>query len=280
MKKVDFMIVGAMKSGTSSLADILRSHKDICFSHPKEPRFFVNKEWKKALEAYHGLFSISDKLWGEGSTGYTLRDIETTKRIAKDIYSYNPKMKFIYILRDPITRIESHYLHFYGRSVEALPFDMAIRKSNRYIQTSSYYSQIQSYIDLFGRDQVLICFFEDLKNDTLRLAMLNDIATFLNISPNRFELYNSVNNVSSKVRRNSIKIDKLLNNKFLQTVKGVVPLHFRTNLAKWLYKLTKKKPIARPKASESDIRYLMEYIRIEVEAIEKLTNRDLTQWKH
>src|SRR5690349_21805688 len=111
--KVNFIILGAMKCGTSSLSKILSLHPDISFSQPKEPDFFSkNNDWKNKLHEYHSLFPKKAMLYGDGSTSYTKYPAYNLS-IWDDIYEYNNNMKFIYLIRNPIERTISHYVHLY-----------------------------------------------------------------------------------------------------------------------------------------------------------------------
>ena len=107
--KVNFLIIGAARSATTSLSSILASHQSISFSKPKEPQFFSKENWRDSIGAYHKLFKKKEGvLYGEGSTNYTKAPF-FNKNIYSDILEYNPDMKFIYMVRHPLERIKSHY---------------------------------------------------------------------------------------------------------------------------------------------------------------------------
>ncbi|MCB0382385.1 MAG: sulfotransferase, partial [Psychroserpens sp.] len=117
---VNFLLIGAAKSATTSLSNALSQHPDICFSNPKEPEFFCKDNWRDKIENYHSLFKQkSVKLYGEGSTNYS-KFPHYNKNIHKDIFDYNPNMKIIYMMRHPIDRIVSHYIHSYNRGHESI----------------------------------------------------------------------------------------------------------------------------------------------------------------
>lgn len=112
--KVDFIILGAMKAGTSTLYEILKNHPEISFCKEKEPHFFsITTDWRNETEKYHKLFNKEKgKIYGEASTSYSLYP-ECNLNIWHDIYAYNKKMKFIYIVHNPIDRVVSHYMQYY-----------------------------------------------------------------------------------------------------------------------------------------------------------------------
>lgn len=159
--KVNFLILGAMKCGTSTMVKILKKHRDVCFSKPKETNFFSEvSDWKEHLSEYHKCFSQSGKLWGEASTSYT-KPIGYNQSIWERIYEYNPSMKLIYIVRNPLDRIVSQYCHNYVRDRTSGRIDDGVLETSL-LEVSMYHKQILPYINRFGIDQILILDFDDL----------------------------------------------------------------------------------------------------------------------
>lgn len=180
--KVDFMLIGAAKCGTTSLAYILSKHPQICFSKEKEPHFFSRyADWQSRLDEYHKLFSPKpDQLLGEGSPYYTLYPefIGTEDRI----FEYNPDTKFIYIIRNPIDRIYSNYkfVHAFNKLKYPLSeMEKEILENPMYLNRSRYFMQINRYVEKFGADKIHVCLFEDFISS--RQQTLNSIFDFLNI---------------------------------------------------------------------------------------------------
>ena len=132
--KVDFLVLGAARSATTSISTILARHPDICFSQPKEPQFFSQEDWRNHLDSYKSLFKKEARLYGEGSTNYTKFPLFNPK-IHNDIYEYNPNMKLIYIMRHPIDRIISHYKFAIERGYSVDSIDIEILKNPVYLQT-------------------------------------------------------------------------------------------------------------------------------------------------
>lgn len=177
---VDFMILGAQRCGTTSLYDILNSHDDLVGSRPKEPHFFsLSRDWKNELGAYEESFSHAEgKSYFEASSSYTFSpnyDVCVWKRI----YEYNPNMKFIYLVRNPIERIISSYILYFEQGYTKLSLDESVIKDRIYIDASRYYSQIIPYIQYFGRENVLIVEFEQFVRE--RSVEIQKIADFLNV---------------------------------------------------------------------------------------------------
>ncbi|MBU8891942.1 MAG: sulfotransferase [Bacteroidales bacterium] len=182
---VDFMIIGAMKSGTSSLRQILMKHPDIEFSSKGESYYFSHtKNWKQNLASYHGLFAKKkNKIYGEGSTTYTQYS-HFNLEIWKDIYEYNKNMKFIYIVRNPVDRVISHYIHLFQRGKINCTIEEAIEGYPEIINTSRYYTQIKPFIELFSKQNILIIDFDEFVSE--KEEVVKKIAGFLNISFEKF----------------------------------------------------------------------------------------------
>ena len=160
----DFIIIGAMKSATSTLHKQLSTQPGVFMSTPKEPNFFSDDPiYKRGLDWYRGLFSAAeaDAICGESSTHYTkLPDYPSTvPRLKVAIV----KPKFIYVLRHPVDRLVSHYIHQWSEGVMSCDINHAIDRYPELINYSCYGMQIKPYLEAFGRDAVLPIFFDELK---------------------------------------------------------------------------------------------------------------------
>jgi len=106
-------IIGAMKCGTSSLFEYLAEHPEIARCSVKEPGFFsADTSWKKGIDWYQQLWQWDSKVHKialETSVDYTKAHIY--RDVARKISTLKANCKFIYIMRNPLYRIESHYIH-------------------------------------------------------------------------------------------------------------------------------------------------------------------------
>jgi len=151
-----------MKCATTSLCDILAAHPHVFVANPKEPDFFCDDTvFARGWKWYESLFDGADDkvAIGEGSTGYTkaLLHPESAERIAK----YLPDAKLIYIVRHPLERIESHWLHLIAAGLEVPPLREALKQWPHIIDTSLYWKQISRYRDFYPDNNLLVLFFED-----------------------------------------------------------------------------------------------------------------------
>lgn len=155
-------IIGAMKSATTGLCDILGQHPQATFSCPKEPDFFSRDEvYAKGLGWYQTLFpkSGSPLVIGEGSTSYTkqLQFPRAAERLAK----HAPNAKLIYMARNPIQRMQSHWSHEVLKGRTRLSMEDFVRTHSEAVDISCYWKQINRYRDYFPDEQIRVLFFED-----------------------------------------------------------------------------------------------------------------------
>ena len=169
----DFLIIGAAKSGTTSLYYYLRQHPDIGMSVPKEPNFFHRADFRDALDEYRRCFTAAGRVRGESSVEYTYHPF--VKGVPERIHSVLPNARLIYVVRDPIDRAEAlHHQHYcshkVGREVEKTFAELDPAK-NLYVASSMYALQLKQYLQFFARSSILIVDQEALRfkrEDTLR----------------------------------------------------------------------------------------------------------------
>jgi len=198
----DFFVVGAARSGTTTLYYLLSQHPDIFLPDVKEPGFFAfagkspeysdpslqRYHWR--LEDYLALYEQADphQILGDFSTVY-LYEYEPTISNLIDFYNEQSKnIKILIILRNPIERAYSHFSSLVRSGIEDLTFEKAIdpltlkaRRSIRwdfdYIEYGYYYKRVKAFMDSFPMTSVLL--YDDLKQDSARF--LNEVLTFLEV---------------------------------------------------------------------------------------------------
>jgi len=260
--KVNFLVIGAMKCATTALCEALSKHPDICFPEVKEPQFFSKTDWREHLGSYHKSFEREAKLYGEGSTNYS-KFPHFNPNIHKDIQEYNSNMKFIYIMRNPIERVISHYVHSFNRGYEKNTIDTAIAQRPIYIDTSRYAFQIEHYVNLFPSKNILFLFFEDFIDSPQQT--LKDVCKFLEIEPISFDLSNLKKNSGRAQRIVSHELDKP------RTIVGL--------LKKLKLRLVNKGHLSKtPQISSATRDFIIESVSKDVKEIENLTGRNLSHW--
>jgi hypothetical protein len=164
----NFLLIGAMKSGTTTLYWYLRDHPDVFMATPKEPNFF-NDHWHRGVAWYERLFAGAGavRARGEASVRYASYpgDPECPSRIASVI----PDARLLYVIRDPIARMRSHYLHEVAALRERRPVEQALRENPIYLNLSRYATQLERYLDHFPPEQLMVVHAEDLFRDASRV---------------------------------------------------------------------------------------------------------------
>jgi hypothetical protein len=164
----DFVIAGAMRSGTTSLHHWLRSHPAVHMSTPKEVHYF-DLHYERGPQWYAGHFAgaAPGQVTGESTPEYLFLPW-ARERLADDV----PRAKLVVTLRDPVERAWSHYCMLRERGRETLPFAEALdREPDRlrdpaawsrygYVAKGRYAEQLTHLISLQGRDRVLVLLFE------------------------------------------------------------------------------------------------------------------------
>ncbi len=176
----DFVIIGAMKCGTSTLHAQLAAQPQFFMSAPKEPNFFSNDDiYARGEHWYRGLFkdAPAEAIKGESSTHYT--KLPTYPKTIDRLAALIPDAKFIYVMRDPIDRLVSHYIHEWTQGAIDCPIDEAIETRRELIDYSRYAFQLKPWIDRFGRERILPVVFERMTASPD--SELKRIASFLRV---------------------------------------------------------------------------------------------------
>lgn len=160
----DFVIIGAMKAGTTTLFRWLDEQDEVSMPAVKEPEFFVSEsDWAAGVPPYAEHFSsvAQGQLTGEASTAYS--DPELAAIAAGRMVKVVPSVKLIFVAREPVARARSHYRHEVQRGREQRHFVEALADpSNPYVRRSLYSQGLAPFMDRFPADQLLVVGFEDL----------------------------------------------------------------------------------------------------------------------
>jgi hypothetical protein len=159
----DFMIIGAMKSATSTLHEQLAAQPGFFMSSPKEPNFFSDDDvWARGLDWYASLFAAAPAgaLRGESSTHYT--KLPTHPRTLERLCASVRTRRFVYVMRDPIERLVSHYIHEWSQGVFREPLDAALERHPELVIYGCYADQLAPWFARFGKAAILPVFFERL----------------------------------------------------------------------------------------------------------------------
>jgi len=178
MAKPDFIIIGAMKCATSTLHGQLALQPGIFMTTPKEPNFFSDDEhYQRGFAWYESLFDGAnpDDLCGESSTHYT--KLPDYPHCVERLAAYLPNVKLIYVMRHPIDRLVSHYIHQWSQSKFTGDINYCVDHYPELIAYSCYAKQLKPYLEAFGSNAILPVFFEAIKANPQQ--QLTRIAQFI-----------------------------------------------------------------------------------------------------
>lgn len=176
----DFIIIGAMKAGTTTLYDYLSRHAQVGMSREKETDYFVlGRGWERGLPWYQAQFTPGRQVYGEASPNYT--KCQAFPGVPDRVAALIPACKLILIARDPVARAASQYRHavLSGEPVPVPERLMGSSHLQHLIDTSSYAAQMDPWLACFPREQILFLQFEALIGDPG--PVLAQVADFLGI---------------------------------------------------------------------------------------------------
>lgn len=184
MRVPDFLIIGGMKCGSTTLYRDLMTNPRVYFPIDKEPESLCHDEVLTPVgrAKYAALFDGArpDQLCAEASTGYTKRpDIEGVAERAHEVCG--PDLRVIYLVRDPVRRAVSHHYHEYSRGNMPRSIDEAVRDFPALVNYSKFAMQLEPWLERFGTDRVRIVRFEDYVRD--RAGGCTSLCGFLGIEP-------------------------------------------------------------------------------------------------
>lgn len=277
--KPNFLIIGAARSGTTSLFKYLESHPDIFMSEIKEINFFSNdKYWQKGLDWYEQHFArATQKCVGEASTSYTSYPFrnQTPERIFKNL----PDVKLIYLVRDPIDRFLSHYLHRVSRGSESREInDIIDNHPDDFLLTQGkYFLQLEQYLKYFPIDRIHLLSIENLKHDPE--GTVKSIYKFLGIdtSISVAQSY-SHHNANIKITRKNF-LGKLILKFYLKHIEQVA---YPYRIKKLFLKAAEigAVEIEQKNLDEKQLIALKAYFKDDIKQLKQLSLLNLEEWRN
>jgi len=288
VRKPDFLIIGAQKAGTTSLYEYLRSHPDVWFPEGvKETHFFTywNSQGYESesprvrvtteVDEYLELFEDAPPgcVAGEASPSY-LYDPDAPVRIKEFV----PNVSLIAILRDPVERAYSNYLHAARSGRESRSFEEALELEPKrigegapnmihYREKGFYGRQIARYREHFESDQLLILLSEDLWQH--RSSTLRCVLKFLSIDPD-ISLDASKHHGASGVPKNSLLRSLYRMTELRRALGAMIPQSVRSILRNMF--------LHRPEMDPATAQRLRDEYREDLETLQELTGQDVSHW--
>jgi hypothetical protein len=196
-----FLVIGAKKAGSTSMHRYLASHRDVFMPPEKHLDFFSGETWERGIEWYAEQFAPGDRCVARGEASNTYAAHPMAQGVPERIARVLPKVRLVYVIREPIARITSHYRQAVAEWGETRSFDEVVfEKSAEYIATTRYAMQLDLYLEHFPREQLLVVTSEDLLND--RSETLARVLAFIGVDADE-RLVDSarVHNQASDYRR-------------------------------------------------------------------------------
>ena len=298
ISRPNFFIVGAPKSGTTSLYSYLKSHPQIFIPRRKELLFFCDDlhftfPILNENEFLNYFQDIKDQLAAGEVSVWNLY----SKSAAKNIFHFNPGSKIIIILRQPVDMLYAlHSNHVFNDNETIVDFKEALaaeddRRQGRqisafikcpveglyYSEVAAYSNQVQRYLDIFGKENVKVILFDDFVSGTKNIY--TGLLRFLGVNETllpEFKIFNA-----SKTTRNEwLKRLTIASPEWMKAIgKAIFPHQSkrRDALMQWLWKMNTK---GAPR-EEMDPQLRLELIRQftpEIHRLEKVIERDLSHW--
>jgi hypothetical protein len=300
----NFLVIGAGKSGTTSLWRYLGQHPDVYVSPVKEPNFFalegksldfgapknmtrnINSWSVTNLGAYRDLFNevSGEKAIGEASPLY-LYFPDAPGRIRH----YIPDVRLIAILRNPVERAYSAFTHLVHHNVEpftdfarALQEEEARIEANwewtwHYKRAGFYYEQLSRHYETFDREQIRVYLYEDLCDDPI--GLLRDLFGFIGVDEAFAGTLPADALTKHKASRfpRSRALHHFLRypNPFKSVLKPFLPEGLRRTATKQLWSWNFAKPPALSLKIRQDLTALYHE---DIEKLQDLIGRDLSRW--
>jgi len=272
----NLIVIGTQKGGTSSLHYYLSLHPEIYMCREKELDFFIaQRNWERGVEWYKKNFVGEAKIYGESSPNYT--DYPRYDQVPKRMHSIVPETKLVYILRDPIKRIISHYMHWYSAGLENRSLSDALRKieSSRYTRRCLYYMQLEQYLNYFAKSNIFIMTSEDLYDDTQKI--MQKLFIFLEVDNSFYDKkFSQIHHKSSQKRRKT-PLGKYLEKSPIGETIEQLPRPIREKAKTLLYFPFSHK-VQQPTLDKTLKAELIDYLRPDINRLRDYTGLAFENW--
>lgn len=272
----DFINIGAMKCGTTSLHHYLDEHPDVGMSATKEPNYFrTNEEFSNKEDWYLASFPEGDLVLGESSPDYSKSCLYPG--VPERIKKKNPEIKIIYLVRDPIDRLVSHIWHnlICGREKSLQAVLQNLDAQSKYVQIGMYASEMEHYRRIFRPEQLHVVLFENLRDRPQET--MEEIFDFIWVDKESYGKNAFVREHASQDKavygpcgRTALRLQKALN------LGQIIPESFK-NIVKQT--LGRQNEVPMPKLSSEVEDDLRELFVPDAKLLQQLYDLDLTPWK-
>jgi hypothetical protein len=282
----NFFVIGAAKCGTTSLAQYLVEHPQIHLPSVIEPRFFATPDPQRPFPGrrvgvrseYEALFASSAPLRGEVCGAYS--QYPWRAGVARRIHELVPDARFVYLVGDPIKRVESHYVQTVAEEHETRPIAEALGDIENPLHPAicpgRYAQQLEQYLLHFSEDRVLVVDRDDLLDK--RETTLSCVFSFLGVDADfHSEAFAQTHNRSADHRQLSSGLYGRLRAGRLRTAMRTLPPSLRDPLLAPLRR-TLAREVVRPSLDASLRARLETHFAPEVTRLRQLTGKPFAGW--
>jgi hypothetical protein len=293
-----FLVPGVGKSGTSSLYEYLKQHPEIFMTPKKEPGFFnwdgrafdqrgpVDEKLYLAavrdFDAYRALYSgrATERVAGEATPNYLYND-----HAPQRIHARYPDLRFVVMLRHPVERLFSHYLHMRRMGDEPLSLEDALgaeakRRANgwgpsyHYLAQGHYAAQLGRWLARFDRARFHFVLYDDFERDSQ--AVMRGVYAFLGVDADFEPDTGVVHNAHYAPKSERLHELVMGNGSAKQLAKLILPSRVRRSASAWIRrKNAQAKPTLAPTLHDA----LLDAYLDDITRLEAIIARDLSAWK-
>jgi len=272
----DVIIIGAPKCGTTSLHVYLDLHPAIAMTHEKELHFFSRDHvWNRGLEWYRAQFDPDAELRGEASVSYS--SWPKWPGVPQRMAGIIPDVRLLYLVRDPIDRIISSWVHRYSEGMESRPIEQVLAEldDNPIIDRSRYYRQLEEYFPYFPRERIHVVCSERLRAE--RRTVLGEVFTFLGVDP-AFDTpgFDRVEH-QSRFKRKKGRVARVLKRWAESRPARVLRPAVRRRIGYLVYKPFTRR-LDPPHLDDRTRARLQEYLAPDVERLREFTGQSFARW--
>lgn len=271
--KLDFIVIGPQKTGTTWIYEYLKTIPRVCFPNKVKETFFFDKYYHKGLDWYFWHFRHCKKNDKRGEVAPTYFDVP---QVPGRLYKLNKEMKIVVTLRNPYERSWLLYLHQLRYGFVKGTFQHAIKKDPRILVSSLYATHVQRWLDIFGKEQVLVVLHDELKKTPGNY--IKKICNFLGIP------YQEKNGFFQQEINPDEMSRNILGAKVVNNIAYWLRSHRMYNIINFAKKLGLKKLIfsgGRLPSGPVEIDYqIMEnQFESEISRLEAILKQDLSSWR-
>ncbi len=234
-------------------------------STPKELDFFVaEKRWELGVEWYRSRFNPQAEIRGESSPNYTAHP--TLDGVPERMADVIPDAKLIFMVRDPVRRVHSNYIHSFSNRAESRPMREAVLDPKRaYLHRSRYFHQLSRFLEHYPMEQILLLEQDELKNE--RRETIKRVFEFVGAPSDHWRPSYDLPKLETAARRRRSALGAY-------AAKKLPVRHFR--------KVRDRRPFSKPWVQpplEDDLRAEIEdQLRADAAKFRELTGREFANW--